>query len=117
MTYPNKTKIRESVKTLILSGEIQIPTNQLHDSKKFVDDIISTEFRVQKTLWNIHQQQEGNKFRDELEKEFEYDLKLYSQSVKQAIWERSCDDGHSFGQGEIRSNYIDNLEFTLKLLQ
>jgi hypothetical protein len=116
MTYPDKAKIRAEIEERILNGQIIIPKGHLLDSKDYVAHLVKEEYKIQRELWNEFQEIERKNFRAELENDYSDDLKHFSEQAKDHIWQKSWESGHSGGFGEVRNDYVDNIDFALKIL-
>ncbi len=116
MTYPDKAKIRAEIKEKILNGQMVIPKGRLLDSKDYVAHLVKEEYKIQRELWNKFQETERKNFRAELESIYAVDLKHFSEDAKNYIWRKSWESGHSGGFGEVRNDYVDNIDFALKLI-
>jgi len=116
MTYPDKSTIRAEIEDKILNGQISIPQDYILDSKEYVDGLAKDEFKKQRKLWDEFQDQEIKNFRAELESDYASDLKHFSEQAKSYIWQKSWESGHSGGFGDIRNDYVDNIDFALKLI-
>ena len=116
MTYPDKSIIRAEIESKVLNGQIVVPQNHLLDSREYVNGLVKEEHKVQRKLWDDFQEDERKKFRAELENDYASDLKHFSEQAKSYIWQKSWESGHSGGFGGVRNDYVDNIDFALKIL-
>lgn len=110
--YPSKQKIREDISSKILSGELKAPSDQILDTKKWIDEKVDAQFKSERQKWNESEREAvaaWQKFQEE-----QHEFAHFPDTLKKKIHGKVWEDCHSGGYMEMGYGYENLMELVLE---